>query len=365
VSNQASTSHIACELMNALARRQRERPRDAHYLWTDAFAVCNYVSLSRALGDESWLGRAVDQVERVHATLGKHRDDDARTGWLDAPDHPTRRGLRIGKRLPERGEHERFDPRLEWDRDGQYFHYLTRWMHALDVVARARQDRRLSRLAYELAITAHDAFVRDGRMVWKMSIDLSRPLVASMGQHDPLDGLVTFAQLRETARALGGAREVAELGARIESFTRLLDARNLATDDPLGLGGLLVDACRIGQLAERHALDGAQTLESRVLRAAEEGLEAYRVGGELDRPAEERLAFRELGLAIGLTAFDGWKALRERIVSFWNAPENRRNATFLEHRDINEVMLATSLVPDGYLVLRALPIARRSVEARQ
>ena len=40
-------------------------------------------------------------------------------------------------------------------------------------------------------------------MYWKMSIDLSRPLVASMGQHDPLDGFVTCAELDATACALG------------------------------------------------------------------------------------------------------------------------------------------------------------------
>lgn len=36
-------------------------------------------------------------------------------------------------------------------------------------------------------------------MYWKMSIDLSSPLVPSMGQHDPLDGLITYLQLQATA----------------------------------------------------------------------------------------------------------------------------------------------------------------------
>jgi len=33
-------------------------------------------------------------------------------------------------------------------------------------------------------------------MHWKMSIDLSYVLVPSMGQHDPLDGLVTYCELQ-------------------------------------------------------------------------------------------------------------------------------------------------------------------------
>jgi hypothetical protein len=45
-----------------------------------------------------------------------------------------------------------------------------------------------------------------------MSVDLSRPLVPSMGQHDALDGFITCTQLRTTAsifpgRPAGGPRE--------------------------------------------------------------------------------------------------------------------------------------------------------------
>jgi hypothetical protein len=133
----------------------------------------------------------------VHHVLGRHRADDAlRRGWLsglgeaEGELHPTRGGLRIGKRLPERPPDAPFDERLEWDRDGQYFHYLTRWMHALDQVARWTREARFNTWARELAEVAHRSFTygppgRSGRrMVWKMSIDLAaaRP---SMGQHDP------------------------------------------------------------------------------------------------------------------------------------------------------------------------------------
>jgi hypothetical protein len=85
--------------------------------------------------------------------LGSHRPDDDRTGWLDGASaaHPTRGGLRIGKHLPERGAGERLDERLEWDRDGQYFHYLTKWMHALDQVSASTGDPRFRVWARELA----------------------------------------------------------------------------------------------------------------------------------------------------------------------------------------------------------------------
>jgi len=38
-----------------------------------------------------------------------------------------------------------------------------------------------------------------------------------------------------------------------------------------------------------------------------------------------------------------------RLDEFWSDPAHRRARSWLAHRDINEVMLATSLAPDGYL----------------
>ena len=43
--------------------------------------------------------------------------------------------------------------------------------------------------------------------------------------------------------------------------------------------------------------------------------------------------------------------LRDTIEVIWRNPEQQRAATWIEHQDINEVMLATSLAPDGFLVL--------------
>ena len=106
-------------------------------------------------------------------------------------------------------------------------------------------------------------------------------------------------------------------------------------------------------------------------------VQVYANGGELQLPASQRLAFRELGLAIGLRAVEQmWQAseqrraprtspgraqlqvllrfapLAERIVAFWRSPVNQQADTWSGHRDINEVMLATSLAPQGFLVLR-------------
>lgn len=346
----------AVQLMRSFAERTgvSSSAPQRRYLWTDAFAVCNFVGLARTTGDGGWDELASKLIERVHYTLGRHRGDDGRTGWLsglpeeEGAARPTAGGLRIGKSLPERAPHEPYDATLEWDRDGQYFHYLTRWMHALDVAARARRDVRLHQHARELARVAFERFTHGRRMYWKMSIDLSRPLVASMGHHDPLDGLISFLQIDETALALG---EKPTLGDAIDWLSSIVAGQELATDDALGLGGLLSDAARVAQLG------GHQPLLRQLLDAALEGLETF--GRELNHPADMRLAFRELGLAIGLHAagrlneplLEPYVPLDEAIVAFWRRPEHRRVDSWTEHQDINDVMLATALVPDGFVDL--------------
>jgi len=319
------------------------------YLWTDAFAVCNFLGLGR-------IDDALALIGRVHHVLGRHRTDDLRRGWIsglseaDGEAHPTLGGLRIGKPMPERPPGEPPDDQLEWDRDGQYFHYLTKWLHALDQAARVTGDSKLAAWARELADTAHRRFVYESRgsrrMYWKMSIDLMRPLVASMGHHDPLDGYVTCVQLEATSPR---GPDLAEARA---DFRAMIAPGALATGDALGIGGLLVDAARLAQL------DRDRSLREAIVAAARVGLEHYMHQADLRRPAEQRLAFRELGLAIGLAAIDRDPALgpfsrvRETITAFWSDPAHRRSRTYREHEDINDVMLATSLEPNGFLVLR-------------
>lgn len=380
---------MAASLMAGFAERTgltSDRPT-RRYLWTDAFAVCNILGLARVTGERCDTDLALRLVDQVHHVLGRYRGDAPRTGWIsglgerEGESHPTRGGLRIGKTLPERRAEEPFDQGLEWDRDGQYFHYLTKWMHALDQVASATRDPRFNVWARELAEVAHAAFAsgaggRGGRrMVWKMSTDLSRPLVPSMGQHDPLDGLITCTQLGATASRLSSVAQGPSLTHAIADFATMIEAIDIRTEDPLGLGGLLADAYRVAQLMARGAFEDGILL-GRLLAVAQDGLVRSSQHGDWQQPASRRLAFRELGLAIGLSAIERLQEdtqgalrrvfanaearariqrlvphvrLRSAIVSFWLDAEHQQARTWLEHRDINEVMLATSLVPEGFL----------------
>lgn len=353
------------------------------YLWTDAFAVCNYLALHRYTTAPEWLVYARQLIDQVHRVLGRHRADDPRTGWISGLDettgasHPTAGGLRIGKPLPERGPAESADERLDWDRDGQYYHYLTRWLHALERAAAETGDAELLRYGVELAKAAHAAFAHrvagEKRLYWKMTIDLSQPVVPAMGQHDALDGLAAVAALRQRAGGAGTERERdLDLETELEELAGMCSGRGWATADALGIGGLLADAWFLTQLA--HVPGSAEQLLTRVLHDAARSLDLVTTGRYLDGAAHERLPFRELGLSLGLAAVErmeeqrrtgslpgGQQAAvavqrllphvprRRRIESFWEQPAHQTVDSWTEHEDINSVMLATSLLTDGYL----------------
>ena len=357
------------------------------YLWTDAFAVCNFLELGRQTGDPRYEELARRLVDQVHHLLGRHRGDDGRHGWLsglgdrEGEAHPTRGGLRIGKPLPERRPDEPLDEPLEWERDGQYYHYLTKWMLALNRLGRQSGTDLYNRWALELAKAAHAGFTylpprsSTPLMHWKMSIDLSRPLVPGMGHHDPLDGLLTFHEVQALAAAGDGPGAPENLADEIIALSCMCKDRDWLTDDPLGLGGLLSDALRAVRLMAANPALQLDGLLADLLDAGAKGLWFSGSRSTLHKTAPYRLAFRELGLAIGLHAAERIDVLfRERpelcakrnsfaprlreilhhrplcykIEEFWLSTEHQQAASWTEHQDINTVMLATSLAPDGY-----------------
>jgi hypothetical protein len=389
MSDAAGTAQVR-EIMEVFARETGLDPaaaRPTRYLWTDAFAVCNYLELFRRTKDEEYRDLALRLIGQVHGVLGHHRKDDPRSGWIsglseeEGERHPTIGGLRIGKPQNERKPGEVFDERREWEQDGQYYHYLTRWMHALNQAGRATGDPVFTSWAVELARTAHARFVctpssgGQKRMYWKMSIDLSRPQVASMGLHDPLDGLVTYCGLQMALFDLHGRAGGPDLLAEIRDMAGLCRDRNFATDDPLGTGGLLADAHRMARLMVEGGFTCHALLES-VTSAALRSTESYLQTAPFRTTPGHRLAFRELGLSIGLSAvlplsetiernpdlfeaggeisrkvaaLERYTPLADTITAFWLEENNRQRGGWDNHREINAVMLATSLAPGSFL----------------
>ena len=347
------------------------------------------VGLYRRTSRQEHLDTAMSLAQRVHRELGQFRTDDARRGWIsglapaEGERHPTVGGLRIGKPDPERPPGAEFDERLEWDRDGQYFHFLTKWMVALNRLAHATRDATWNDWAIDLACACWPAFAAPSdesgtpRMHWKMSTDLLRPLVASMGHHDPLDGLATFSELRASQRQLGGSRSLAALDDAWADMLAMCErSHSWATSDALGIGGLLLDLSVIVRLTAAGECDAGHALD-RALTDAVRSLDTFAASRELERPVHGRLAFREIGLAIGLHAADSVRAailharprfgrpadverrlggaqallehleLRHEIERCWMDPAAQETPAWRSHEDINAVMLAAALVPDA------------------
>ena len=316
-----------------------------------------------------------------------------RFGWIsglseeEAKIHPTIGGLRIGKEKNERKQSEAFVERNEWNQDGQYFHYLTKWMRALEAVARATGKDGYLEWSIELAKKARSSFVYDygphhgiKRMYWKMSIDLSHPLVKYMGKHDPIDGYSTIKLLKASSR--NRPTRLHSLEAELKDFTDMVaPMRNFETTDCLGIGGLLTDTFTLVQVMILEDTFHEQNnvlkhIVRNLLISIETSLCLFASIGEIGYDADARLPFRELGLSIGLRSLeklrdvdkDEWVDdefrsevegtlselsryfnIAKNIEDFWMDEKNQQSQTWIDHKDINSVMLAVSLVPDGYL----------------
>jgi hypothetical protein len=190
-----------------------------------------------------------------------------------------------------------------------------------------------------------------------------------------LDGLITFREAQLALAELSTDAEAVDLSSAIHSLSALCQHRNWMTDDPLGLGGLLFDASRLCQLMGKDRFGDPHPLEE-ILAACLSGLDNLRASRYLSQPASYRLAFRELGLAIGLKAlpsisdamkkhngpFEGrtatqqiadqlsrYVSLSEEIVRVWLPYSRNQDQLWQAHQDINDVMLATALIPEVFL----------------
>jgi hypothetical protein len=359
---------IARKLMDDFAQRTGLTGKAGHigerYLWTDAFAVQTFFRLAHASANDVYRTLSLKLIEEVHEQLGRFHAMDLRKGRISGlPEeqgqkHPTAGGLRIGKKLPERRHDEPLNDQLEWERDGQYFHYLTRWMQALLDSEQETHEKRYAIWAAELLQAAGKFIYKTGsqvRMYWKMSTDLSRPLIKSMGAHDPLEGLIYAVSILE--RVPEKASQIQPIIQHLKDCCAGLD---WSTTDPLGIGGLLLNIARLADLRIKHVDLPECTRPEKVFTDSLHGLEAYSQIYNPHLQARQRLAFRECGLSLGLRVlmglkekalkaglnlkkFDQFVFLADEIEEFWMNPQNQNSLSWTEHLNINAVTLAASL----------------------
>ncbi|KAH8921263.1 hypothetical protein BT69DRAFT_1196404, partial [Atractiella rhizophila] len=261
------------------------------YLWTDAFGVLNLLTLAVKCPSLKvyYISLASSLISTVHETLGMQRHL-AHPLVAASPAHPLRGGLRIGKLEDED------DP--GGDGDGQYHHYLTLWMFALYKMAKISEQQHYLLLAVELAKSIQTAFVyqpQEGRkrMYWKCSIDLSRPLVRSEGNLDPVNGFCILRLLQNAMEEAGAEGE--SLKDEIEDYREMVEEKfnSYSSSDALDLGMTLwtthffADSEQWAKTMQISALSNLKRLFSSN-------------GGYFSRPSSQRLAFRDFGTVLGL-----------------------------------------------------------------
>jgi len=225
-------------------------------------------------------------------------------------------------------------------------------MFALNRLSLASSDKKYNDQAIELAKAIHPAFVYDRdkprpRMVWKMSVDLSRPLVRSEGNLDPVDGFVVFRLLQQT----DGERSEA-LKEEIEDYEKIVRAkwRGYGSQDPLDLGMTLWTA---------HWFAGEEWADGLLERARRDLGELWD-GGYFKTWMGRRLAFREFGTCLGMQCGIGgeeWETRARDITQMWEKTgvvprpkQESKEAGYNASDDlqpINLVMYAAALNPGG------------------
>ncbi|EED20033.1 conserved hypothetical protein [Talaromyces stipitatus ATCC 10500] len=353
------------------------------YLWTDAFGVVNFLTLyqeyskiaaaagSAAASGSSpgsrWTGvvNTTDKylilarrlVETVHDILGRTRDGKSRLpGATD--ENPLGGGLRIGK-LDETGV----------DGDGQYHHYLTIWMFALNRLSLATGDPTYNRQAISLAQAIHPRFFVNRtstrpRMVWKMSMDLTTALVPSEGNLDPIDGYVVYRLLQASALAMnpteGGSANHSKgriLDEEIADYKRVMERKgeHFVSADTLDLG-MTLWTCHWFSDKEKWAAKLAE-------RCFQQIYELFEIDRYLARNIKYRLAFREFGTSLGIGCHYAKSANPERsvdlrtysesIIDSWEpymALSLRADGDLLadDLRPITRVMYSSALIPGAF-----------------
>ncbi|DAZ95548.1 TPA: hypothetical protein N0F65_005864 [Lagenidium giganteum] len=291
--------------------------RSRRYLWSDAFGVCNYISLYYAHNeDTTYLDQADALIQDVHKELGRVPSTSTT---------PTAGGLCIGKE--------------DEQDDGQYFHYLTKWMFALNRMSIARRDPLYNDWAIALGKVAHRHFVVRGlggrplRMVWKLSVDLQHVLVSHEGNLDAFDGYVMYRLMQQQSddrQAL--AKEVADMQQLLERKLPVF-----ATDDVLDAG----EALWLTRWFPRENWAVA------VAHIAMNTIDRLFLAGVLDGDPRFRLLFREMGTVLGIEVavtpchvdYKPWHQRIERVLQFWN------ERVFAHDTDISPLMFAAALVP--------------------
>ncbi|MBW3564415.1 MAG: hypothetical protein KY459_06785 [Acidobacteria bacterium] len=280
-------------------KNERIWPNGKRYLWTDAFGLTLLLSLHRETGDPEYLDAARKLVNDVQRVLGRER------------------GIRIGE-----------DP----DRDGQYFHYLAMWIHALTRFGAIEPGYRDD--ALRLVREIHEPFLVPSRgVIWKMAEDLSGPYPGyGFGALDPFHGMVVYRLLDPDALS----SEIRELEEIVEK-----SYRDLRIDQDLGLGMMLWMTHFFPEEEWARAQREASLAMLEQLWIEREGYFCRSRG-----LPSMKFAFTNAGVAIGLQSVGAMAARVERSLRYF---DSYRSGDEYDRDAITHVMLCCAHMP-GQLI---------------
>ncbi|PYH88666.1 hypothetical protein BO71DRAFT_413920 [Aspergillus ellipticus CBS 707.79] len=322
---------------------QNSGGHNGRYLWTDAFGVLNFLTLHQlhSLSPSThppkahYLTLATRLVQTIHLTLAHTRSGHPLPG--STPSNPLGGGLRISKSSATD--------------DGQYHHYLTLWMFALNRLSKATRNPMYNNQAIALARAIHPRFFVRGRMVWKMDVALEEVLVSGEGGLDPFAGRVVFGLLRDAALA---ERAEGVLGEEIADYERVIRRKG-----GQGVSGDMLDLGMTMWWA--HWVEGEQELVERCVEMVSTG-ELIEKKHYLNRDITSRLAFREFGTCLGLRCLaeqesqkdraEELKAYADAILDCWEphvgSSSSSSDITPADLQPITQVMYAAALIPGAF-----------------
>ncbi|KAF4747447.1 hypothetical protein FOZ63_028520 [Perkinsus olseni] len=296
------------------------------YLWTDAFGVLNFISLSKGFPGRSseFLGAAGKLIKTVHETLGTPRSIEL--PMLTDPDRPGYyKGLRIGKL------HARASSDAGMKFDGMYWHYVDKWLFALIRYHQATRSAEALDDALRLVTNVHPYFCVPGQGVrWKLNADM-KPIAGLEEAHPNHDAETAYIiyNLLDALRPGQVDKEISDLTGPFRAYLQVADQH--VSNDPLGYGlTWWTNQFLRGPMAERE-------------RAALVEMAPYAI----DRHYAKSLPFRLYGALLGArisgvpSIVDACSDFIERLIPV----EMSVGCGEVEHSAINKVMLAAALCP--------------------
>jgi len=233
-----------CSVQCSSSSSTQPREQQHRYLWTDAFAVLAYQTLAdsyKSRKNENEAKKYRDAVEKliavVHDCLGKPRSEREKDGMTPCTISPTGYvGLRIGK------EESRKTTDYGMNCDGQYWHYIDKWLFVLARTGHAEEGVRIAKSCFPYFFSSSK--YGGGGIRWKLSVDASPPpsLPPVYGPNDDtLNALIVFSMLEKQNQSIDDKSddESAELNLRDEIALLQNSLRNYkpqVTSDPLGWG---------------------------------------------------------------------------------------------------------------------------------